>query len=159
MKKEQKKMNNKGFSLVELIIVMAIMAILVGVVGTQVIPYLNNAKESKDLQIISEYGTAAVSAYAQNADKMTSSTPTTKTFTVYGSAETDPFYKAVQEQIKTLTYSTGGTGGLQDAMKSTEGKKIDDIQVKVDSSSITVQGITSSDSSTHLSSVTSELSH
>lgn len=30
----------KGFSLVELIIVMAIMAILVGVVASQVIPYM-----------------------------------------------------------------------------------------------------------------------
>ncbi|MBQ6094530.1 MAG: prepilin-type N-terminal cleavage/methylation domain-containing protein, partial [Lachnospiraceae bacterium] len=39
---QMKKLNNKGFSLVELIIVIAIMAILVGVVGTQVIPYLEN---------------------------------------------------------------------------------------------------------------------
>ena len=39
-----KKLNNKGFSLVELIIVIAIMAILVGVVGTQVIPYLERSR-------------------------------------------------------------------------------------------------------------------
>ena len=31
-----KKINNKGFSLVELIIVIAIMAILVGIVGTSI---------------------------------------------------------------------------------------------------------------------------
>lgn len=38
----------KGFSLVELIIVMAIMAILVGVVASQVIPYMEKSKLSKD---------------------------------------------------------------------------------------------------------------
>ena len=41
---QAKKKDNKGFSLVELIIVIAIMAILVGVVGTQVVPYLNKSK-------------------------------------------------------------------------------------------------------------------
>lgn len=42
-----KKINNKGFSLVELIIVIAIMAILVGIVGTQVLPYIDKAKKRK----------------------------------------------------------------------------------------------------------------
>ena len=43
----------KGFSLVELIIVMAIMAILVGVVASQVIPYMEKSRQSKDQQQIS----------------------------------------------------------------------------------------------------------
>jgi prepilin-type N-terminal cleavage/methylation domain-containing protein len=62
------RMNNKGFSLVELIIVVAIMAVLVGVVGTQVIPYMENARRAKDVQILSAYATAGVMAYAANAD-------------------------------------------------------------------------------------------
>lgn len=62
-----KKLNNKGFSLVELIIVIAIMAILVGVVGTQVIPYLENSRKAKDQQILSAWNTAAVSAYSTEA--------------------------------------------------------------------------------------------
>ncbi len=62
-----KKLNNKGFSLVELIIVIAIMAILVGVVGTQVIPYLENSRKAKDTQIFSAWNTAAVSAYSTEA--------------------------------------------------------------------------------------------
>lgn len=65
-----KKLNNKGFSLVELIIVIAIMAILVGVVGAQVIPYLERSREGKDLQIISGWNTAATSAYASAAAKI-----------------------------------------------------------------------------------------
>ena len=67
-----KKLNNKGFSLVELIIVIAIMAILVGVVGTQVIPYLENSRKAKDTQIFSAWNTAAVSAYSTEAGNLDS---------------------------------------------------------------------------------------
>ncbi len=67
-----KKLNNKGFSLVELIIVIAIMAILVGVVGTQVIPYLENSRKAKDIQILSAWNTAAVSAYSTEAAQLDS---------------------------------------------------------------------------------------
>ena len=68
-----KKLNNKGFSLVELIIVIAIMAILVGVVGTQVIPYLENSRKAKDTQIFSAWNTAAVSAYSTEAGNIDAS--------------------------------------------------------------------------------------
>lgn len=62
-----KKLDNKGFSLVELIIVIAIMAILVGVVGTQVIPYIEKSRQSKDLQILSGYCTNMTSAVSNCA--------------------------------------------------------------------------------------------
>ena len=66
---KQKRMGNKGFSLVELIIVIAIMAILVGLVGTQVIPYLTRARGSADREVLSAYATAATSAYALNPEE------------------------------------------------------------------------------------------
>lgn len=56
----------KGFSLVELIIVMAIMAILVGVVASQVIPYMEKSRQSKDQQQLSSLATNVVSAVAQS---------------------------------------------------------------------------------------------
>ncbi len=65
------KKDNKGFSLVELIIVIAIMAILVGIVGSQVLPYLNKSREAKDQQILSGWVTAALSAYSSNAADLT----------------------------------------------------------------------------------------
>lgn len=49
-----KKMNNKGFSLVELIIVIAIMAILVGVLAPQFIKYVEQSRESTDISSIDE---------------------------------------------------------------------------------------------------------
>jgi type IV pilus assembly protein PilA len=72
-KLKKKKADNKGFSLVELIIVIAIMAILVGIVGTQVVPYLNRSREAKDQQILSAWVTAATSAYSANAGVATES--------------------------------------------------------------------------------------
>lgn len=66
-RKEELKKDNKGFSLVELIIVIAIMAILVGIVGTQVIPYIDKSRNSKDIQVLSGLCTDGMTAYSSNA--------------------------------------------------------------------------------------------
>ena len=50
-----KKMNNKGFSLVELIIVIAIMAILVVVLAPQYLKYVEKSRNSTDLQSATEF--------------------------------------------------------------------------------------------------------
>lgn len=47
----KKRCSNKGFSLVELIIVIAIMAILIGVMAPQLIKYIEKAKVANDTQI------------------------------------------------------------------------------------------------------------
>lgn len=46
----EKKMNNKGFSLVELIIVIAIMVILVAVLAPQYLRYVEKSRVSSDVQ-------------------------------------------------------------------------------------------------------------
>ena len=54
--------NNKGFSLVELIIVIAIMAILVGVMAPQLIKYIEKTNVSSDTQLCDSIRTALTTA-------------------------------------------------------------------------------------------------
>lgn len=49
-----KKMNNKGFSLIELIIVIAIMAILVAIIAPNLTKYLGSSKEATDKKNLDE---------------------------------------------------------------------------------------------------------
>lgn len=62
-----KKTNNKGFSLVELIIVIAIMAILVGVLAPQYLKYVEKSRTSADLDTLDAVYTACTTA-ASDAD-------------------------------------------------------------------------------------------
>lgn len=125
-KMKQKKADNKGFSLVELIIVIAIMAILVGIVGTQVIPYLNRSREAKDLQIINSYSTAAMTTYSSNPEDVTSSL----VINVYGT-NTDATAAKFETEIKNLTGYSSETV-LQGKMSSDKGKSIDTVKVTID---------------------------
>ena len=58
MEKKQRTLNNKGFSLIELIVVIAIMAILVGVLAPQVMKYVESSRQSTDVQNLSAVRTA-----------------------------------------------------------------------------------------------------
>lgn len=65
MKKE--KMNDKGFSLVELIIVIAIMAVLVVVLAPQYLKYVERSRNSTDMQNATAVVTAC-QVYAADPD-------------------------------------------------------------------------------------------
>ena len=71
-----KKMNNKGFSLVELIVVIAIMAVLVGVLAPQFIKYVEKSRESTDLTNLDSIKQVVESYYA---DKEGTDLPSTVT--------------------------------------------------------------------------------
>lgn len=55
MKREQKTLTNKGFSLVELIIVVAIMAVLIGVLAPQYLRYVEKTRLQRDNTGISDF--------------------------------------------------------------------------------------------------------
>ena len=60
------KKDNKGFSLVELIIVIAIMAVLVGVLAPQFIKYVEQSRRSRDIATANEIREAILSDIADN---------------------------------------------------------------------------------------------
>lgn len=62
MKKMKK--NNKGFSLVELIIVIAIMSVLVGVLSPQFVKYVEQARRATDIQNAEQIRTAILADIA-----------------------------------------------------------------------------------------------
>lgn len=78
MNKKQKSLTNKGFSLVELIIVIAIMAVLVGVLAPQFIKYVEQSRRSTDIQNAENIKTAIL---ADIADGTLTGTGTLAEFT------------------------------------------------------------------------------
>ena len=129
--KEKVKFNNGGFSLVELIIVIAIMAILVGVVGSQVIPYLENSRRAKDVQIISTYATAGIAAYSLHPDSATDIGDELVIEVTPGSGGTGDIYtcttnlvaQVIADEMKTLIGKDYVTDANQD-FESKEYKKL-----------------------------------
>ena len=75
--KKQKSIGNKGFSLVELIIVIAIMAILIGVMAPQLLKYVERSRQSKDVQAVDTIHTAIVTAML---DPAVTDAPTSETY-------------------------------------------------------------------------------
>ena len=66
MNKIRNRKNNKGFSLVELIIVIAIMAILAGILIPQFVKYISSSKVSGDIQQSENIYNAVAAQYADS---------------------------------------------------------------------------------------------
>ncbi|MCH5258948.1 MAG: prepilin-type N-terminal cleavage/methylation domain-containing protein [Lachnospiraceae bacterium] len=106
-----KKMNNKGFSLVELIIVIAIMAILIVVLAPQYLKYVEKSRNSTDLQSATEFKDACeIWAADPDAGATSSTTPFKKgdtfTITVTNTGISGTLPAAVQSALDNAGVST-----------------------------------------------------
>lgn len=113
----------EGFSLIELIIVIAIMAILIGVVALVVLPYLESSRESTDRAALNEVATAFKSAASVNSKyaKIADSLGTAKSSSdlAGGSADEQAFVKKIGDYLeKSLADTEAGLSS-----KNCTGKK------------------------------------
>lgn len=117
MKNEMKKKNNKGFSLVELIVVIAIMAVLMVVLAPAMLRYVEKTRLQKDDSAVSEVANAAELALADE--------------TVYAAMANATEIKVTVPDNGDITATlTGASSGadktkLEDEIKATVGDKID----------------------------------
>lgn len=135
MKKEMKKKNNKGFSLVELIVVIAIMAVLMVVLAPAMLRYVEKTRIQKDESAVSEVANAAELALADEKVYAAMANATKIEVTVPGTGNI----------TATLTGASSGADKtkLEDEIKATVGDQIDFVSKKYNHSSakavITIQ--------------------
>lgn len=113
-KKDRRKENNKGFSLVELIVVIAIMAVLVAVLAPQFTKYIDQSRKSNDAATVSGIVTAAQVGIADTTNY--SIPEDTYTITL---SKSNP---AVVAQGATQLTAGGATKNLADAIVETCGE-------------------------------------
>lgn len=141
MKKlREMKKNNKGFSLVELIVVIAIMVVLVAVLGSTILGYIDEAKYSKDIQALDSVDTVMMLLVADPNSDLSKVKSTGDDDTTLKAGSLTDLYRANATNRKIIentlgeTFTVSGSGetailnfnGESDAFK---GKTSSDVKI------------------------------
>ena len=117
-----KKKNNKGFTLVELVIVVAILAILVGILAPQYTKYVEKSRKSADVSNLENLVTAFKTAAADGTTNISAGTygitVTTDGSHAGTSTGNGPYTIAQDTTIEGLLESFAGTGWTSTKLKS-----------------------------------------
>lgn len=109
----EKKMNNKGFSLVELIIVIAIMAVLIGVLAPQYMRYVERSRVAVDKDLASSLQSAMTTAMLDPNIPEADKPKTNGDIATNADATGNKFWKDVQ-----TTMNVDNIKGLDNMLKS-----------------------------------------
>lgn len=126
MKNEMKKKNNKGFSLVELIVVIAIMAVLMVVLAPAMLRYVEKTRVQKDESAVSEVANAAELALA---DETVYNVASNANFIAVTVADNTAITAGKGADLNTAKADTSFTV-LADDVKATAGTQIDFVSKK-----------------------------
>lgn len=123
-----KKMNNKGFSMVELIIVIAIMAILAGALAPTLIKYVNKSRMSSDVSNAQQVASAVQEAYSDPTSNANIGSLSAGSYTIsqisamgslganfteiLGNFDGKVKYTKANDDHLVVVIGTGSTGGL-----------------------------------------------
>ncbi len=138
MKKlREMKKNNKGFSLVELIVVIAIMVVLIAVLGSTILGYVEKSKYSKDIQALDSIKTAC-STYAVDPEaKYTSGTE--YQLSQLMTAAMDP-YNIIKNTLKeTFKADAEGKYIFQGSSEAFKGISAADVKVKIVDGAVSIK--------------------
>ena len=105
------KKNNKGFSLVELIIVIAIMAVLIGLLAPQYLKFVKQSKISADISNAQSLATAVNVAFA--AGEIGTTTLSGASGQVTGVSAQYPETKLVEDGTWTIVVGDDGVSSVE----------------------------------------------
>ena len=136
---------SKGFSLVELIIVIAIMAILVGILAPNLMKNIEKSRYSKDKTMVSDVANAFVNALADPdaydglgtvlSGSDDSATTVTKTATQWISAGEKAWQDEIKDNLKVTDKSNGMLDQKFTSKKAGKGTKVGECNVTLGSNS------------------------
>ena len=143
MKKlREMKKNNKGFSLVELIVVIAIMVVLIAVLGSTILGYVEKSKYSKDISALDSIQTA-VSTYVGDPDSdfpdNIATTPATLTALMANTSDVSNVISPILREVFAITdTATGHTGTFNASSEAFDEITTDDVLILIENGAVSI---------------------
>ncbi|MBQ2981141.1 MAG: type II secretion system protein [Lachnospiraceae bacterium] len=131
------KENNKGFSLVELIVVIAIMVVLIAVLGSTILGYVDKSKYSKDISALDSLNTA-VKTFVADPSVDSSFTDQTCTLTALLAYDKGNVIKPILAEVFTIDESEVGNSKFNNSSKSFNGVTFNDVMVDIKDGAVSI---------------------
>ena len=136
MKKlREMKKNNKGFSLVELIVVIAIMVVLIAVLGSTILGYVEKSKHSKDMSALDSINTAMKTFIAEPDSKYTDGVVYNLTGIMASTVDVNGVVKPILSEVFNMSASPATFNGDSDAFDAVDA---DDVLIGIKDGAVSI---------------------